>query len=339
LPTIAILVTDRCQASNIHTILDILIAANQVAKGYLGSGTSPFRFSLIGLKTKVQAYNQSSIDNIQLIHRVNRPDVVIIPGAFEAAIKEEEVKDCIGRYNSALRVIVKWHNQGTLLASACTGNFLLAETNLARGRPITCHWAFSSFARRLFPGESFHEHKLLIDHGDIVSAGGATAVAQLVLYLLAREHSRELAQITAKIMLIEMNFEQQSRFAIFKPSHDHQDAVVLKLQAQIEECYSESLDLSSFASNNALSEKQIVRRFKTKTGETPLSYLQKIRIEQVKLRLESSTANINKAIWDVGYEDISSFRRLFKKSTGLTLQEYRNRFSICQVKFDHLRKK
>lgn len=331
MPSIAIVVTERCQASNIHTILDILIAANQVAKAYLGAENSPFRFKLVGLETKVTAYNRSTIDNIQLIHRVERPDIVIVPGAFEAAISKAEAAECLENYRSVFQVLDSWHAQGALVASACTGNFLVAKTQALRGRDITCHWAFSSMARQLFPQGVFHTNKILIDHGDIVSAGGATAIGQLVLYLIARVHSKELAQITAKMMLIEMNFEEQSRFAIFRPSHDHNDMLVAKLQQQLEEHYAEPFDLASFAANNALSEKQIVRRFKNTTGETPLSYLQKFRIEQVKIKLESGSKSINQAIWEVGYEDVSSFRRLFKKTTGLTLQDYRSRFAACHL--------
>ncbi|MCP5170208.1 MAG: helix-turn-helix domain-containing protein [Hahellaceae bacterium] len=331
MPKIAILVTERCQASNIHTILDILIAANHVAKAYLGAKASPFQFELIGLEEKVSAYNRTSIDNIRLISKVNQPDIVIIPGAFEASVTVEDAIYCLDKHREVLDVLNGWYEKGTLLASACTGNFLLAKTGILNGREITCHWAFESFAYKLFPNEAFCTNKILIDHGDMISAGGATAIGQLVLYTIAREHSKELAQITAKMMLIELNFEQQSRFAMFRPSHKHKDAIVLKLQKQLEESYAETFDLGRFAVQNALSEKQIVRRFKSITGETPLSYLQKYRIEKVKIELESGSKSISNVIWDVGYEDVSSFRRLFKKTTGLTLQEYRSRFSACNI--------
>lgn len=326
---IAIFVTEKCQASSIHTILDILIAANHVAKAYLGLSEPPFKIQMIGVKKKVKAYNLSFIENIQPIQYADVPDIAILPGAFEAVISEKEIRRCLDEYRSVYEILENWHKQGVLLASGCTGNFLLAKTNVLAGREITCHWAFSSLAKSIFPHQLFRTNKLLIDHGDIISAGGATAVAQLVLYIIAREHSRELAQTTAKMMLIEMNFEQQSRFAIFRPNNNHQDEMVLKLQDQLEVKYAESFMLSEFAAKNSLSEKQIVRRFKHATGETPLSYLQKIRIEKVKLALESGVDAINTAIWSVGYEDVSSFRRLFKKSTGLTLQEYRSRFSVC----------
>ncbi len=328
---ICIVTTEQCQASSIHTLLDLFIAANHVAKGYMGLKQAPFKVQLVGIKKKVKTYNSSFIDNIQPIQQALKPDIVILPGAFEAVATEQEIRTCLERYKRVYDVLNVWHEQGVLIASACTGNFLLAKTNALQGREATCHWAFASMANSIFPNEHFCSNKLIIDHGDIISAGGATAIAQLVLYLMVREHSRELAQITAKMMLIEMNFEQQSRFAIFRPRHSHQDQMVSKLQKQLETGYVQTFNLSQFSNNNALSEKQVVRRFKSATGETPLSYLQKIRIEKVKLALETGISSINKAIWDVGYEDISSFRRLFKRTTGLTLQEYRSRFSNFDI--------
>lgn len=325
---IAILVTERCQASNIHIILDILIAANQVAVAFLGSRDTPIKFELIGTSSSVKAYNESSIDNIRPMQKTGRPDIVILPGAFEAAASKAEAESCLMMYKNALLKVAKWHKDGTVLAGACTGNFLLASTNILKGRDVTCHWAFTPLARKMFPEESFTTNKLLIDHGDIVSAGGATAVAQLVLYLIAREHSRELARLTAKMMLIEINFDAQSRFSIFNPNHKHSDQLVGDLQKELEANYEQRFDLKNFSSHMGLSEKQIVRRFKKVTGHTPLAYLQNVRVEHVKLKLESGQGSINQAIWEVGYEDLSSFRRLFKRMTGLTMQEYRKRFCV-----------
>lgn len=128
-------------------------------------------------------------------------------------------------------------------------------------------------------------------------------------------------------MLVELNLEQQSRFSIFKPEKKHADLLVAKLQKHIEALYQSDPDLPAFAEKVGIGLKQLSRRFKKSTGETPLSYLQKFRVEQVKMGLESRAKPINTLIWDAGYEDPSSFRRLFKRHTGLTLQEYRNRFS------------
>ncbi|MEP1448852.1 MAG: helix-turn-helix domain-containing protein [Paraglaciecola sp.] len=324
---IAILVTDRCQASSIHLVLDLFIAANYIAKDNFGSDSNVFNIELVGVNKKAKAYNQTFIDGIKPIKLATRPDILIIPSVFEATINVENALNCMRRHTTIITTIRSWHNKGTLLASACTGSFLLANSELMKGRELTCHWASANLATQLFPKESFQINKLLIDHGDVISAGGSSAIAQLILYLMSREYSRELAVITAKIMLIEVNFEGQSRFAIFRPAHDHNDPLVLALQELLETKVSSPFDLTLFAKQQALSEKQVVRRFKKMTGETPLSYLQKMRIENVKMALESGAKSLNKTIWDVGYEDTTSFRRLFKKNTGLTMQEYRTRFS------------
>lgn len=325
---VAVLVTDRCQASSIHILLDVFIAANHVAKAYLGFQKSPFNLQLVGIKKKAKAYNQSTIENVQPIEQAVQPDVLIIPGAFEAIINEKSAQLFLKQYAKINPILKTWHQQGVLLASACTGNFLLANSGVASGRALTCHWASSTLAHNLFPLETFQSHKLIVDHGDIISVGGASAISQLALYLIIREHSRELALMTAKMMLIELSFEEQSRFAIFKPNLSHNDSMVLKLQKKLERDFTCSLDLKKFSSDNALSEKQIVRRFKKETNETPLSYLQKIRVEKAKLNLEENTQSLSQIIWGVGYEDVTSFRRLFKRMTGLTMQEYRDRFSM-----------
>lgn len=325
---VGVFVTDRCQASSIHTVLDVFIAANHVAKKYLGEQRSPFELQLIGLHSTAKAYNQTILDHIQLVDQVTPPDMVIIPGAFEATITQKEASEFLEQHQKISQILKAWHKQGVLLSSACTGNFLLANSGVAMGRALTCHWASTDLAKKMFPNESFESQKLILDHGDIVSAGGASAIAQLIMYLLTREHSRELALLTAKMMLIDVSLDDQSRFAIFKPNMTHSDPLVLTLQKMLQEKFHLPLDLTGFANKHGLSEKQIVRRFKHITAETPLSYLQKLRVEQSKLDLETTSKSSNQIIWDVGYEDSTSFRRLFKRMTGLTMLEYRSRFSI-----------
>lgn len=154
------------------------------------------------------------------------------------------------------------------------------------------------------------------------------ATSQMVLHLIARYHSRELALATGKLMMVELNLESQNRFAMHQPRQNHRDALVAKLQNTIETTFQSRLDLASFADFAGIGERQLSRRFKRATGETPLSYLQRYRVEQVKIGLESTSDTINKLILDAGYEDHTSFRRLFKRFTGVTMKEYRNRFGV-----------
>ena len=125
--------------------------------------------------------------------------------------------------------------------------FALASSQVVKGRALTCHWASEDTANLLFPSDTFDTQKLLIDHGDIVSAGGAMAISQMLLYLISRFHSRELALATGKLMLVELNLEHQSRFAIFKPEKNHGDRLVIKLQTHIETLYQSEPNLPAFA--------------------------------------------------------------------------------------------
>ncbi len=324
---VAIVVNERCQASSVFAVSDLIIAANYTLQRYFGTSTPLFNYQLIGLKTSVHAYNGSQIGSITKIQDCKRPDIVILPGAFESVLTPPHTQELLAKMSRLFTTLKEWHQDGTTIASVCTGNFILASSDITAGRTLTCHWASENTANQLFPNESFDTEKLLIDHGDIISAGGAMAVSQLVLYLVSRFHSRELALATGKLMMIELNLNHQSRFAIFRPKINHSDTLVNKLQKTIEDSFSVELDISLYADKAGIGVRQLSRRFKKATGETPLSYLQRFRVEQVKIGLESTNKAINNLILDVGYEDPTSFRRLFKRLTGLTMQAYRGRFS------------
>lgn len=324
---VGIIVTERCQASSVFTIVDLLIAANFAATQFLGRQAPPFEITLIGLRAREQAYNGYAVAPLVDASRCRKPDIVLLPGAFEAVAPPQAVVKLLSRLERLYPLLQCWHKGGTLFGSVCTGNFLLARAGLSAGRTLACHWASQSAAKEVFPQETFVADRMLIDHGDIITAGGALAVTQLVLYLLQRTESRELALGTAKLMMVEPNFESQSRFAIFLPPKDHGDSLVRGLQELIECRFKEPLDFSAFANTQGISERHLSRRFKQATGETPSSYLQRVRLEKVKTGLEMSSQPFSRLVWEVGYEDLTSFRRLFKRYTGMTMKEYRDRFS------------
>ena len=326
--SVGIVVTERCQASSVLTIVDLLIAANFAATQLLGQTQAPFESKLIGLRAKATAYNGCALAPIERIADSARPDIVLLPGAFEAVLAHEHMDKLLSRLDALYPHLREWHAAGSVIGSVCTGGFLVARAGLAAGRTMTCHWASAKTANQLFPGETFVAEKMLIDHGDLISAGGALAVSQLMLYLIQRFHGRELALATAKLMMVEPGDECQSRFAMFSPSKTHGDTLVAALQSQIERDLHLSIDFHAFAAAKGITERHLNRRFKKATGETPLSYQQRMRIEKVKSGLELSKKRLNTLVWEAGYEDLTSFRRLFKRYTGLTMQEYRSRFAV-----------
>jgi len=326
---IGIVVTERCQASGVFMAIDLIIAANFAARKYFNNSERLFNYQLIGLGRRATAYNGNQITDLVKIQDCARPDVVILPGAFEAVLDHQQMDILLKKIPKLIATLSTWHRAGSVVAAVCTGNFILASAKISSRRTLTCHWASQESATHLFPDESFDSGKLLIDHGDIVSAGGSAAMSQLILYLVSRFHSRELALATGKLMMIELNFDKQSRFAIFRPKQDHGDNIVAKLQRKIETSFDRDLNTGEFADQEGIGLRQLTRRFKKATGETPLSYLQHYRVEQVKIGLESTAKTPLDLIWAVGYEDPASFRRLFKRLTGLTMQAYRSRFSAA----------
>lgn len=326
---IAIVVTERCQASSVYTMLDMLMAANFVGARYFNTGREPlFETRLVGLRAKERAYNGREVTQLEAAPQLQRPDIALLPGAFEAVVSDQQASHLLDQLQPLYPVLARWHEAGCVIGSVCTGNFVLARAGLSSGRTLTCHWASEDTANRLFPSERFVVQRMLIDHGDVISAGGALAVTQLVLYLLQRWHSREMALATAKLMMVEPSHASQCRFAIFSPGKDHGDKVVAAIQTLIEQRFHEALPFAQFAERHGLTERHLNRRFKKHTGETPLSYQQRMCIEKVKAGLETSTKSLAQLVWDVGYEDLASFRRLFKRHTGMTMQVYRERFGV-----------
>ena len=326
--SVGIVVTERCQASSVFTIVDMLVAANFAATQLLGESEPPFNSSLLGLRTQATSYNGCALMPLEPIASVPRPDILLLPGAFEAVLEKDHADKILSRLDELYPCLREWHDAGTVIGSVCTGSFLVARAGLSAGRTLTCHWASTKTAIRLFPSETFVPERMLIDHGDLISVGGALSVSQLVLYLIQRFQGRELALATAKLMLVEPSYECQSRFAIFSPSKTHGDTLVTALQSLIEQKLNLTIDFHGFATSNGMTVRHLNRRFKKATGETPLSYQQRIRVEKVKTGLEMTKKRLNTLIWEVGYEDLTSFRRLFKRYTGLTMQEYRSRFAI-----------
>jgi len=325
---VAILVTNRCQASSVFSVIDILLAANYANGKLLGKHYDVFSYELIGLKKQQKAYNGHTIGPLANISDVEQPDVVIIPGISESVLSRKNFEEFLKPYQCWLTKLQIWHKQGTLIASTCSGNLLVAAANLANGRPLTCHWISQPAMEELFPDELFFTDKILIDHGDLISVGGAAAVSNFVIYLIEREVSRELALMTGKLMLVEQDISPQSSFAVFQPNKRHNDKVIKGVQLWMEENFQKPTNIASLASKWNISERQLSRRFKKSTGETPGNYVQKLRIEFVKRTLESSHDAANTIIWQAGYEDVSSFRRLFKRESGLTMNEYRQRFGL-----------
>lgn len=218
------------------------------------------------------------------------------------------------------------HGQGCVLASACAGIFLLAPTGLLDGRAATTHWTFAGRCREQFPAIDFQLERLLVDEGDVMTAGGITAWMDLTLALIGRFFGRATAVAMGKYFLVDTGSRMQSCFASFMPVLDHGDGLILTVQHRMEESFAQPLSLQDMAAWVNASSRTLSRRFLAATGEPPLRYLQKLRLSKVQERLETTRQPLAKIVVEVGYKDIPSLRQMFHQQFGISPFQYRQRF-------------
>lgn len=218
------------------------------------------------------------------------------------------------------------HQQGALLGSVCSGAFLLAESGLLEGRRATTHWRHAAVFRDRFPGVIVDTDQLLVDLGDIVTAGGVMAWTDLTLYLISRHGGRKLMLDVARMFVLDPPEREQRFYASFVPNFSHADQQIAQIQKALQADIQTPHMVADLAAQASMSERSFLRRFKQATGKTPVAYLQLLRVEAARSRLELTCDSFDKISWDVGYNDSVAFRRLFKRVLGLTPSEYRRRF-------------
>lgn len=252
---------------------------------------------------------------------VRGADLILIP-----AIDDVDVLGSIERHRRTIAWLKRKYRQGADLASMCTGAFLLAETGLLAGHRATTHWAFHDLFRQRYPDVELLGNELIVDEGRLMTGGGATTFLNLVLYVIEKHLGPETARFASRMFLIDQNRPAQSTFAIFSPQKQHSDAAILRAQRLMESKIGEPWSVVQFAGAVALAPRTFIRRFKDATGNTPIEYLQRTRVEAAKRLLESSKSSVAEIVQDVGYEDAASFRRIFTKHVGLPPLAYRRRY-------------
>jgi transcriptional regulator GlxA family with amidase domain len=224
------------------------------------------------------------------------------------------------------------YDQGAHVASICTGVFLLAETGLLDGKSATLHWGFAEMFRRRYPQVNLKQDQMFIDQGRLYCSAGVNAGMDLSLYLVEKFCGRQIAVQCAKTMILDLGREMQTPYGCFLFSRDHGDPIVLKAQEWMAHHYREAIDYDRLAWQYRISRRSLERRFKQATGDTPFGYLQQLRVETAKRLLEEGQLSFNDITYRVGYEDISFFRKVFVRLTGLRPKEYQQRFAGYSAK-------
>lgn len=224
--------------------------------------------------------------------------------------------------------IVEHHRRGAILASVCGGAFLLAETGLLKGRTVTTHWDHAELFRQRFSDVNLDIDKLIIDDGDLISAGGIMAWIDLGLKIVDRFLGATVMAETAHYLLVDPPGREQRYYSAFSPILTHGDAAILKVQHRLQACGAKDTALAALAAQAGLEERTFLRRFRKATGLTAVDYCQRLRVGKACEMLQFTTQPAEAVAWQVGYTDAGAFRKVFLRITGLTPGEYRRRFSV-----------
>ena len=317
---VSILVPESCVMQAVADPQYLFLTINQFLAV---AGKQPlFDVQLVGAAKEVKlADGRFTIHTDQQISEVDKTDLIFIPALFgdmPAAIAKNQE-------------LIPWINQqyalGAEVASLCVGAFLLASTGLLNGKKCSTHWGFQNEFREMFPEVEVVDGSIVTEEHRVYSSGGANSYWNLLLHLVEKYTDRETAVLASKYFAIDIDRDSQAAYAMFKGQKNHKDEAIRKAQDFIEKNIHEKISVNDLADRFSVGRRSFERRFKLATNNTVLEYIHRIRIETAKRNFENSRKNINEVMFDVGYTDTKAFRTIFKKITGLTPIEYRNKYN------------
>ncbi len=287
------------------------------------SGKAPlFNVRVVGLNGEVRLNGELfSIHPDAMIGDIKYTNLVIIPALSG---------DIFTATNVNLKY-VSWINEqyknGAEVASLCTGAFLLAFSGLLKDRQCTTHWLYADEFRHHYASVTLVDEKAITDQHRLYSSGGSNSWWSLLLHLVEKYAGREIAIYTAKYFVVDLDRNTQSPFIIFNGRKDHGDEVIIKSQEFIEQNYREKFAVDELASRFDLTRRTFERKFKKGTRNTVAEYIQRVKIEAAKKQLEIGRKPIMEIMLDVGYSDVPTFRDIFKRITGMTPVEYKQKYN------------
>lgn len=300
--------------------MDALNKADRSWRLQAGAGWTPlFHVTLVGLDDgPVPCRDGVLLQPHETAGRLATPDLVVVP-----AFDDEDLSASLAENRAWVPWLQSWHAQGARIASSCIGAFLLAEAGLLAGRPVTTHWMFADTMRRQYRDINVTSDQLIVDAGDVITCGGATAFLALVIYLVERFGGHERAALASKVLLIDGSRTSQLPYLAMAPSRDHDDDLIRRVQDHIDGHLDTPYKVEQLAGQFGMSPRTLTRRFRAATGATLHAYIQQARAHNAKRLLETTTEPIDRIRAANGYLDPASFRRAFHRAAGVSPRQYR----------------
>ena len=316
---IALIIHEEATLSTVTGAMDMLIHTNRLFE--LSVKPLPFKITVVSEKSSSHLLSTWPFTSHHSFSEINKPDLIIVPAFY--GDRDLMLK----KHHGIINWIKTMYQNGAEVASLCSGIYFLAEAGLLSGRSCTAHWNDMEDIVRRYPEVNFLSDMVITDQEGIYTSGGAFSSLNLILYLIDKFCGREVGIWASKMFSLDMDRISQSHFAVFKGQRQHKDDDIFKAQTYIELNHHLQINIDEIADHTNMSKRNFIRRFKKATHNTPFEYLQRVKIEAAKKALEKGAQNINLLMYDAGYNDIKTFREVFKKITGLTPQDYRRKYN------------
>ncbi len=324
---VSIVALPEAMPSTLMGLHDVLSSAGSVPARDPHLVPEPFSVEIVAARRgPMELATGIPLDVRRAVDEVASTDVVLVPsllapdGQWRGG-RHPEITDWIARMGEG----------GALLCSACSGLFPLAETGVLDGREATIHWDYADGFRARFPKVQLHPERVLVvsgERGEVVSSGASTSWNDLALYLIARSAGAAAAQAVARFFAFQWHTDGLAPYSVFDPPTAHGDALIAEVQRWIAAHPAVAAPAGEMRRRSGLPTRTFARRFRTATGHTPVEYVQRLRVEEAKRRLERTDSPVERIAWEVGYEDPAAFRRLFRRMVGLPPGAYRRRFRL-----------
>jgi transcriptional regulator GlxA family with amidase domain len=323
---VAVLAFDGCMGSSVLAPLELFDVANALS-ALIAPRTPAPRFTgriVSAQGGSVSARNGARFDTQRF--DTDATDALLVPGIWHATARD--LGASVKGLEAESAALCAHHQAGVLVGAICSGTALLAETGLLDDREATTSWWLGEMFRRRYPRVRLSLDKLLTVDGNLWCGGAATAHLNMCLKLIEHHAGPEIAALVARWMLIDPNRDSQAPYAMIDMIPTSSDPVVAKAQEWIKARLTDTIDLTQVAEAAAVSTRTLIRRFQDAIGQTPLSYIQRLRVEHAKSLLSTTALAVERVMDKSGYSDMSGFRKLFRDHTGLTPHEYRERFRV-----------
>ncbi len=325
---VTVVILDEGYASTAIAPIEIFHSAGVVWNWLHGAPLQPrFRVRTASIDgRKLKAAGSLELTPDCAINDIKHTDIIII------AAPGWDVLDDIAKNTPLVPWLRKWHARGAYIAAACTGVAFLAEGGILDGKQATTHWGVAEIYQQRYPKVRWQPEQFVTEDGRLFCSGGVYASIDLSLYLVEKFCGHEVALQVAKSLLLSMPRGRQSGYSVVQLSRPHSDDKIRQTEEYLQQHFDGDISIDNLAERVGMGPRNFIRRFKAATGRVPGAYIQTLRVSAAKELLETGTSSIQTVSSKIGYEDIGFFRNLFKRHTGMTPGEYRDRFS--QMSFE-----